>query len=158
MNACDRAQASAVYHVAKLAAAYDVPIIADGGISNPGQIMKALCLGAGTVMCGSLFAGTEEAPGEYFYSKLEVRLKMYRGMGSNTVKASVQDKSTLHQFVPYLVQGVKHGMQDMGSTSASELRQQMRSGQLRFELRSAAAQREGGIHGLHSYEQKLFAI
>merc|ERR1719378_977535 len=157
--ACGRAQASAVYNVAKIAKTYGIPIMADGGISSPGHIVKALCLGAGTAMCGSLLAGTEETPGEYFYSETGVRLKRYRGMGSidamkkgsddryfgsaavvkvaQGVSGSVQDKGSLRNYVPYLVQGVKHGLQDIGASSVEELRRQLYGGELRFELRSA---------------------
>merc|ERR1711988_387680 len=129
-------------------------------------------------MCGSLLAGTEESPGEYFYAESGVRLKRYRGMGSieamkkgsddryfgtltsvkvaQGVSGAVQDKGTLHQYVPYLVQGLKHGMQDLGCKSVEQLYESLSSGLLRFELRSPAAQREGGVHGLHSFERKLF--
>merc|ERR1712137_983599 len=162
--ACGRAQASSVYHVAKYAHSRGIPIIADGGISSPGHIVKALCLGAGVAMCGSLLAGTEESPGEYFYANNGVRLKRYRGMGSieamkkgsddryfgtgtvlkvaQGVSGTVQDKGSLHQYVPYLVQGVKHGMQDIGAKSIDVLKGQLYSGELRFELRSPAAMRE----------------
>merc|ERR1712166_1357949 len=177
--ACGRAQASSVYNVAKYAKSRGIPIIADGGISSPGHIVKALCLGANVAMCGSLLAGTEESPGDFFYNDSGARLKRYRGMGSidamkkgsddryfgtsSTVKVAqgvsgtVQDKGSVSKYLPYLLQGMKHGLQDMGARSTAELQEQLYSGRLRFELRSPAAQREGGVHGLHSFERKLFS-
>ena len=177
--AVGRAQASAVYHVAKFAKKFDVPIIADGGIKSVGHITKALCLGAGSVMMGSMLAGTDESPGEYFYQD-GVRLKRYRGMGSleamtkgsetryvwdNSVTAvkvaqgvsgAVQDKGTLRRYIPYLMQGIKHGLQDAGLQSVKEAQEKLYDDKLRFEIRSPAAQVEGGIHGLHSYQKRLY--
>ena len=169
--AVGRGQGSAVYFLAKYCAQFDVPVIADGGIGNVGHITKALCLGASAVMMGSMLAGTEEAPGKYFYRD-GVRLKKYRGMGSleamehgssqryfssshATMRVAV-DKGSLRQYIPYLVQGVRHGFQDLGVQSLTDMDAQRKDGRLRAEVRSSSAQVEGGIHNLHSYEKRLF--
>ena len=74
-------QLYAIYEAAKGIAGSGVPIIGDGGIRYTGDIVKALAAGANCIMAGSLFAGTEESPGETII--LDGRkFKLYRGMGS----------------------------------------------------------------------------
>jgi len=74
-------QLYAVYECAKALKGRGVPIIADGGIKQTGDIAKAIASGASTIMAGSLFAGVEEAPGETIIYEGR-KFKSYRGMGS----------------------------------------------------------------------------
>ncbi len=175
--ACGRAQISAIYSTAMLAKEYNIPVIADGGITNIGDILKALSVGASAVMMGSLLAGTQEAPGEYFY-KEGIRLKKYRGMasseamknnhGSNRyftrensihvaqgVSGSVIDRGSIYDFIPYLIQGIKHAFQDIGKRNIKELHKSLYNGDLRFEKRTHTAQIQGKVHSLYSYKKPI---
>ncbi len=85
-------QISAIYDVAKAAEGSGVPVIADGGLRYSGDIVKALAAGGDCVMIGSMFAGTDEAPGEVFEDGGR-KFKSYRGMGSvDAMKAGSRDR------------------------------------------------------------------
>ena len=87
-------QLTAIFECAEAAEGSGVPIIGDGGLRYSGDIVKALAAGASCVMCGSLFAGTTEAPGEIFEDfKNGKKFKIYRGMGSiDAMEAGSKDR------------------------------------------------------------------
>ncbi|MDN5298250.1 MAG: dehydrogenase [Clostridiales bacterium] len=101
-------QVTAVYDCSRVAVAYDIPVIADGGIKFSGDIPKAIASGADVVMLGSLFAGTEESPGEIVMYQGR-SFKMYRGMGSTAaMEAGSKDRyfqNDTKKFVPEGVEG-----------------------------------------------------
>lgn len=104
-------QLTAVMEVAELAAKYDVPVIADGGIKQTGDISKALAGGADTVMIGSLLAGHEESPGDKIIYERRA-YKIYRGMGSaEAMKQGSADRyfqdveAEISKFVPEGIEG-----------------------------------------------------
>lgn len=101
-------QITAVYDCAKVASRYGVPVIADGGIKYSGDVVKAVAAGANVVMIGSLFAGTEESPGETIIYRGRT-FKQYRGMGSTgAMMAGSKDRyfqNDTKKFVPEGVEG-----------------------------------------------------
>ncbi|MBR5384717.1 MAG: IMP dehydrogenase, partial [Bacteroidales bacterium] len=139
-------QLSAVMLAAEALKGTGVPVIADGGIRYSGDIVKALAAGAGTVMAGSLFAGTEESPGETIILNGR-KFKSYRGMGSleameqgskdryfqdmeedikklvpEGIVAQVPYKGTVGEVVYQLVGGLRAGMGYCGAPDIKTLR------------------------------------
>ena len=177
LKAVGRAQCSSIYKVARTARRFGVPVIADGGIANTGCCIKALALGASSIMMGSLLAGTDESPGEFHYVN-GARVKAFHGTSSGEayrrrgvnlaeaerqgsyilpegVSGTVPDKGSVRKFMPYTMQAMRHGFQDLGISSIDELHHALATGALRMEVRSAAALKEGGVHDLHSHTKRL---
>src|SRR6201984_807812 len=158
-------QITAIMERAAAAEGTGIPIIADGGIKFSGDISKAIAAGASCVMIGSLFAGTEESPGETILYQGRT-FKSYRGMGSigamnagSDRYSTVQDSSETGKSVPegvegrvaykgplgaltdQLVGGLKSGMGYAGAATLKEL-----SEKSRFVRITAAGLRESHVH------------
>jgi len=165
-------QVTAVADCAKVAGKAGVPVIADGGVRFSGDAAKAIAAGASSVMIGSLFAGTDESPGEQVLYQGR-SYKVYRGMGSlgamrqgskdRYFQAAVQDASKLvpegvEGRIPYrghlagvlyqLVGGLRSSMGYTGCRSIDEMRQRAR-----FIRVTAAGLREGHVHDVFVTEE-----
>ena len=157
-------QLTAVADCATVAKKYQIPLVADGGIKYSGDITKALAAGASSVMIGSLFAGTEESPGETVLYQGRT-YKEYRGMGSlgamerggkdrysqegretsklvpEGIEARVPFKGNLSVLIYQMVGGLKAGMGYCGCRTIPELQREARFLQL-----TSAGLREAHVH------------
>lgn len=135
-------QITAIMEAYKAAKEFNVPIIADGGIKFSGDITKAIAAGGNVVMMGSMFAGTDESPGEDIFVEGR-RFKTYRGMGSlgamdsgssdryfqtetkkyvpEGVEGRVPFKGSVGEIIYQLVGGLKSGMGYVGAHNLEEL-------------------------------------
>ena len=158
-------QVTAIVDAARVTSQAGVPLVADGGIRFSGDVVKSLACGAQAVMIGSLFAGTEESPGETILYQGRT-YKMYRGMGSlGAMRAGSRDryfqddeneemklvpegiegrvpyKGSLASNVHQLVGGLRAGLGYLGCRNLEELRSQAR-----FIRISEAGHRESHVH------------
>lgn len=158
-------QLTAIMNVYEVAKQYNIPVIADGGIKYAGDIVKALAAGADSIMAGSLFAGTEESPGET--TILDGRkYKEYRGMGSveamqlgskdryfqgdeydvnklvpEGISGIVPYKGTLKEVVHQLIGGIKAGLGYCGTANIALLQKHAKFMQI-----TAAGMKESHPH------------
>ena len=159
-------QATAIMEAHEVASRESIPIIADGGIKYSGDIVKALALGADAVMVGSLFAGTEEAPGETIFADGRT-YKVYRGMGSLSamkegskgrynqdhvensklvpegVEGGVPIRGALVNVINQLVGGIKSGLGYCGAKDIPSLTKNAR-----FIRMSNSSLRESHVHNI----------
>ena len=156
-------QITAISECARAARDAGIPIIADGGVKFSGDITKAIAAGASSVMIGSLFAGTEESPGETILYQGRT-FKSYRGMGSmgamaagsgdryaqegdvsklvpEGIEGRVPYKGLLSEMVLQLVGGLRSGMGYCGAETISDLQQRGR-----FIRITSAGLRESHVH------------
>ena len=158
-------QITAIMDCYEVAKTYGIPIIADGGIKYSGDMTKAIAAGANVCMMGSMFAGCDEAPGEFeiFQGR---KFKVYRGMGSiaamengskdryfqtdakklvpEGVEGRVAYKGRLEDTVFQLIGGLRSGMGYCGTASIEELKTNGR-----FVKISAASLKESHPHDIH---------
>ncbi|MCC6903498.1 MAG: IMP dehydrogenase [Polyangiaceae bacterium] len=138
-------QITAIADCVRVADRHDVPVIADGGVKFSGDVTKAIAAGASSVMIGSLFAGTDESPGELVLYQGR-SYKVYRGMGSlgamkrgskdrygqagtadeklvpEGIEGRVPHRGSLRSVIDQLVGGLRSGMGYTGSRTIGELR------------------------------------
>ncbi|MBU4413350.1 MAG: IMP dehydrogenase [Proteobacteria bacterium] len=158
-------QMTAIHNCAKAAEKFGVPVIADGGIKYSGEIAKAIGIGARVVMIGSLFAGTDESPGETFLYQGRT-YKGYRGMGSlgamkegssdryfqegvesqakfvpEGIEGKVPYRGPLSDMIYQLMGGLRSGMGYLGAASIEELRRKAK-----FVKITAAGLKESHVH------------
>ncbi|MDO8537339.1 MAG: IMP dehydrogenase [archaeon] len=166
-------QLSAVIEAVSVAKKYNIPVIADGGIKNSGDIVKALACGAETIMAGNLFAGTDEAPGKVI-TRQGKRFKIYRGMasfGANAgralreigeetkwekaidetvpegVESTVVYKGPVNEIIFQLLGGVRSGMSYCGARTIPEIH-----ANARFVKISPHGVRESNYHDVNLIE------